>query len=156
MAQVLVVESDGDVRAAIGFALTEAGHAVLEADTGIRALTLMASSERPLVVVLDLDLSDLDGSHVIRFVGDALPQGWISAMVLMSSNPGGPRLLNGHARGPREGRAKRAPQVLAKPFDRETLVAAVQHAESKLDGWRPRVARFDAVSFDGMQVEAHG
>lgn len=157
MAQVLVVESDGGMRATIGSALTQAGYAVVEADTGIAALALMAASERPLVVALDLDLSDLDGSHVIRFVGNALPLGWISAMVLMSSDSGGPRLLDGHAHGRRDGRAKQAPQVLFKPFDRDTLVGAVRLAESRLiGGSRRRVARFDAVPFDVVQVEARG
>lgn len=139
MAQVLVVESDHNVRAAIGFALTEAGYAVLEADTGIAALTLMAANDHPLAVVLDLQLPDLDGMQVVRFAGNALRPDWAAGMVLMSSDGHTPQLLA-------DGRRRaRAPQVLLNPFDLDALLAAVRLVDGRLHPRRRPVAQVKAA-----------
>lgn len=173
MTQVLVVESDRDARAAIGSALTEAGYTVLEADTGVAALTRMAASAWPLVVVLDSHLPDLDSTQIVRFAGEALRPGWTVGMVLLTSDTSEthpPQLFdglfdgrcdgsngsNGGIRGPRARRAQkqRAPHMLAKPFDRAALLAAVQLAAGRLSGRRGRIAPRDA--HDIVWVESYG
>lgn len=58
---VLVVEDDDDIRTMIGQALEDAGYRVELADTGQRALELLASLPRPCLVLADLIMPDVDG-----------------------------------------------------------------------------------------------
>lgn len=125
MTQVLVATGDRDMRESMGFALASAGYQVREADTGIGALTLMAASARPLVVVLDAPLPDLDGSHVLRFAAAALHTSWLSGTVLLTSDD---RQLS-PPRG--RGRGAQSPQILAKPVNRDTLLRAVHIAATR-------------------------
>ena len=62
MAQVLVVEDDPTIRTALVRGLTERGHAVASAPTGLAGLE-HAVGHRPDVVVLDLGLPDVDGGR---------------------------------------------------------------------------------------------
>ena len=67
MAQVLVVEDDPTIRTALVRGLTERGHAVASAPTGLAGLE-HAVGHRPDVVVLDLGLPDVDGAAVLRML----------------------------------------------------------------------------------------
>ena len=67
MAQVLVVEDDPTIRTALVRGLTERGHAVASAPTGLAGLE-HAVGHRPDVVVLDLGLPDVDGTAVLRML----------------------------------------------------------------------------------------
>ncbi|MDT0351320.1 response regulator transcription factor [Pseudonocardia charpentierae] len=67
MAQVLVVEDDPTIRIALVRGLTERGHAVASAPTGLAGLE-HAVGHRPDVVVLDLGLPDVDGTAVLRML----------------------------------------------------------------------------------------
>lgn len=67
VAQVLVVEDDPTIRTALVRGLTERGHAVASAPTGLAGLE-HAVGHRPDVVVLDLGLPDLDGTAVLRML----------------------------------------------------------------------------------------
>ncbi len=67
MARVLLVEDDREIRAALGRALTSAGHVVrscADAMTGIREVR----DWEPEAVVLDLGLPDLDGADTLRMI----------------------------------------------------------------------------------------
>jgi DNA-binding response OmpR family regulator len=64
MAHVLVIEDDRDIREAIEKLLRMAGHDVRLCATALDGLRELAS-ERPDVVVLDLNLPDLDGVAVL-------------------------------------------------------------------------------------------
>lgn len=123
--EVLVVAGDHDVRESIRAALTTAGYRVRTEETGIAALTVMAASARPRVVVLDAQLADLDGLDVLRFAGTALSAGWRSGMVLLAAETRPLALTEGWAVG------ARAPQVLAKPIALDKLVTAVRIAETR-------------------------
>jgi DNA-binding response OmpR family regulator len=67
VAQVLVVEDDPTIRTALVRGLTERGHAVASAPTGLAGLE-HAVSRRPDVVVLDLGLPDVDGTTILRML----------------------------------------------------------------------------------------
>jgi len=67
VAQVLVVEDDPTIRSALVRGLTERGHAVASAPTGLAGLE-HAVGHRPDVVVLDLGLPDVDGAAVLRML----------------------------------------------------------------------------------------
>jgi two-component system response regulator MprA/two-component system response regulator PrrA len=67
VAQVLVVEDDPTIRTALVRGLTERGHAVASAPTGLAGLE-HAVGHRPDVVVLDLGLPDVDGAAILRML----------------------------------------------------------------------------------------
>jgi DNA-binding response OmpR family regulator len=67
VAQLLLVEDDATIRTALIRALTERGHAVESAGTGMDGLS-MALASRPDLVVLDLGLPDVDGAEVLRML----------------------------------------------------------------------------------------
>ncbi len=67
VAQLLLVEDDPAVRSALMRTLTERGHAMTSASTGLAGLR-MAMDDRPDLVVLDLGLPDVDGYEIIRML----------------------------------------------------------------------------------------
>ena len=125
MTQVLVAIGDEDVREAMGFALTVAGFSCREVETGIEALAIMASSARQIVVVLDAQLPDLDAVQVLRFAATMLSVGWLSSMVLLTTEP---RTVN--VTDEREWGGW-SPQELVKPVSADTLITAVRVAAAR-------------------------
>ncbi len=67
MASLVIVEDDPHVRSALARALTQRGHQVLQAETGMIGLQLVLK-ERPDVVILDLGLPDVDGVELLRML----------------------------------------------------------------------------------------
>ncbi len=67
MSSVAVVEDDARIRAAVSRGLTERGHVVLTAASGLGALAEIVE-KRPEVVVLDLGLPDIDGLELLRML----------------------------------------------------------------------------------------
>jgi DNA-binding response OmpR family regulator len=67
VAHVLIVEDDARIRSLLMKSLTERGHAVASATTGMEGLT-MAVETRPELVVLDLGLPDVDGAKVLSML----------------------------------------------------------------------------------------
>ena len=62
--QLLIVEDDARIRSLLMRGLDERGYAVTSAGTGMAGLS-MAVEQRPDLVVLDLGLPDIDGTHVL-------------------------------------------------------------------------------------------
>ena len=67
MTTVAVVEDDAQILAAVTRGLSERGHAVSGARTGLGALGDIVE-QRPEVVVLDLGLPDIDGLELLRML----------------------------------------------------------------------------------------
>lgn len=67
MSSILVVEDDDAIREAVGRGLTERGHAVLTAASGLAGLECVLG-DRPDVVLLDLGLPDVDGLTLISMI----------------------------------------------------------------------------------------
>jgi DNA-binding response OmpR family regulator len=65
--QLLLIEDDPSVRGALVRALSERGHAVFSAPTGMEGLR-RAMETRPDLIVLDLGLPDLDGCELLRML----------------------------------------------------------------------------------------
>lgn len=125
MMQVLVATGESSMRESIRLALESAGYRVREAETGIAALTVMAASEHPLVVVLDAQLPDLDGLQVLRFAETVLHAGWRAGMVLISAEAK-PLVL-----GDEWDAGAWLPQVLTQPISLDVLVTAVRIAAAR-------------------------
>jgi two-component system, OmpR family, response regulator MprA len=89
--RVLVVDDDRAVRDALRRALTLAGYDVQTADTGARALELVAQAP-PEAVLLDAAMPDIDGLEVCRRVcllGDRVPVLMLTARESVSDRVAG-------------------------------------------------------------------
>ncbi|MGC4110796.1 MAG: response regulator transcription factor [Nocardioides sp.] len=67
MSSILVVEDEPAIRAGVERSLTERGHVVTTAASGMAGLEL-ALADRPDVVLLDLGLPDIDGLTIISML----------------------------------------------------------------------------------------
>jgi DNA-binding response OmpR family regulator len=67
MSSILVIEDDPAIRSAVQRAMTERGHAVAVASSGMPGLELVIN-DRPDVVLLDLGLPDVDGADVLSML----------------------------------------------------------------------------------------
>ena|SRR6185437_6827916 len=68
MVNTLVADDDQDTRDALRFLLEDAGYTVLETSDGSQTLETLQKSDRPMVVLLDLDMPQLDGIAVLETV----------------------------------------------------------------------------------------
>lgn len=111
MAKVLVVDDHQDVRVLLRTLLERAGHHVVEAADGSAGLRRMFS-ERPDLVVLDLDMPVLDG---------------LQALARIRAVSGVPVLVCSGSRGDEHLRVlgEGADDYLRKPFDPRELTARV-------------------------------
>ena len=67
MTSILVIEDDSSIRLALEQGLSERGHAVSTASTGIAGLEAVLG-ERPDLILLDLGLPDVDGLTIIGMI----------------------------------------------------------------------------------------
>lgn len=112
MHEILLVEDDPSVQAALVHALTDRGFAVVPLGTAVDALRSV--TERvPDIVILDLGLPDLDGSAALRML-----RGVTNVPVIIATARGDERsvvdLLNAGA-----------DDYVVKPFSSEQLVARI-------------------------------
>ena len=126
MASVLLADDHASVRYVLALLLRRAGHAVLEADSGARAVQI-AAAEQPDVVVTDLNMPDLPGVQVIAQLRDAVPD------VRIVGLSGG-----GAHQTPRASlllaRQAGADDALAKPVANDGLLAAIDALLIQDDG----------------------
>jgi len=87
---ILVVDDDLDIRREVGEILGEEGFDVLLAGGGAEALRLLASSVRPLVILLDLVMPRTDGWE-FRRAQLADPRLASIPVLVLSSFDSGPR-----------------------------------------------------------------
>jgi CheY-like chemotaxis protein len=116
---ILVVDDDPTILAAVSEALDMEGFPVLTASNGAEALDVLDRTETSLVL-LDMRMPVLDGWGFMRAVR---ARGLTLTVVVMTAA----------ADARRWGREIGAEGVLAKPFDIDELVRAVQQ-------WRPQGA----------------
>jgi CheY-like chemotaxis protein len=126
MTSVLVVDDDTDTREALRFALEDEGHAVSEAADGLQALEVLRVSASSLVVVLDLDLPHLDGIQLLQMVAQDPSLAARHAFILLTA-VADQRLQQAEAVC-----ATLKVPVIAKPFELDTVLAAVVAATDRL------------------------
>ena len=72
MATILTVDDDEKIRTLLQVVLTRRGHHVLTASSGSEAME-MFQRERPLVTILDLQMSDMNGLSVLQQIRERDP-----------------------------------------------------------------------------------
>ncbi|HEX8968596.1 MAG TPA: response regulator [Chloroflexota bacterium] len=110
---ILVVDDDPTILAAVSEALDFEGFPVVTATNGAEALAVLDHKPRPALILLDMRMPVLDGWGFMRALQD---RGLRLTVVVMTAAADARRW--GHEVG--------AQAVLAKPFDLDELIAAVQ------------------------------
>ncbi len=116
-AKVLVVEDERDIRDMLTFALEEAGFQVTEASTAERALSLLAESYRPDLLLVDWMLPGASGVELARRVKQK-PELQGTPLILLT------------ARGEEDDRVRGleagADDYVVKPFSPRELIARIR------------------------------
>ncbi len=148
---MLIIEDDARIRPLLMRSLTERGHAVSSAATGMAGLA-MAVDTRPELVILDLGLPDVDGTQVLqmlRAVSDV-------PVIVATARDDDPSLVGCLDAG--------ADDYVVKPFSTDQLEARIR-AVMRRAGAGPAARRVVAVgaleidpaarrvTLDGEEVE---
>jgi CheY-like chemotaxis protein len=118
MARVLVVEDEPTVRELVVARLRAAGHQVVAADTGARAVEVVSSRGVPDVAVLDIGLPDTDGYTLLNALRQAGDDARFGA-VFLSGEIEQEAIDRGHQMGA---------TYLTKPFVASALLRAIDRA----------------------------
>jgi CheY-like chemotaxis protein len=124
--EVLVVDDDPDIRHALRFLLEHDGYSVHEATNGQRALDVLRTSPRRMVVLLDVRMPDVTGLEVLEQVAEQLVLAR-HAYILLTGQFGQTMSLDAA-----ELVAQLAIPVITKPFDLSKLLSAVESAAARL------------------------
>jgi DNA-binding response OmpR family regulator len=122
-ATVLVVDDERKIRELVRSYLEREGYAVLEADTGQRALEA-ASRAEPDMVILDLMLPDISGEEVARSIRSVSD----TPIIMLTAKAGEDDRIAGLRLG--------ADDYLVKPFSPRELVARVEAVLRRVGGVR--------------------
>ena len=139
--QILLVEDDVELAAALVRALRARGYAVNQVGNGRLALTAVRT-EAPDIVVLDLGLPDMDGLQVLR--GIRANERHLPVLVLTARNSV-EDLVEGLDRG--------ADDYLPKPFAMSELLARLRVLERRLGTSTSSEIRVGEVSLDTARLE---
>jgi two-component system, NtrC family, nitrogen regulation response regulator NtrX len=127
MATVLIVDDDTDIRATVRMTLEDAGHAVREARDGEEAFALLRDDPQRLVALIDLRMPNVDGFALLKMVSEDWELARRHAYVIFSADTLSLPVV----------RALRSATVVAsvaKPFEIDALLAAIDEAASSLAG----------------------
>jgi len=144
--QVLVVDDEQQIRAVLRAYLEADGFRVTEAGTGTDALRLVRS-EKPVLVLLDVRLPDLDGIEVLR----TLRQNSQVPVILVTARSEEVDKLVGLGVG--------ADDYVTKPFSPREIVARAKAVlrraprDAATGDGSPSRARSGVLTFDGMSVD---
>ena len=119
--RVLVVEDEVDVRRSIAEILTDAGHEVVEAENGKRALTLLSEGTQPDVVILDLMMPEMSGWQLRTALKADAKLAAIPIIVTTAARTRAAATIDADFRVP-------------KPFTVEALLLALEKAFQLRDG----------------------
>lgn len=123
---VLIVDDDDDVRETLRFVLEDAGYRVADAATIADALHYLHAATLDQVVLLDYLAPSENADVLLRTVVTEVPL-QRHCYVLMPANP--PTRFSGEAQCLI---ARWCRDVVLKPFELTTLLAAIEHAEARL------------------------
>jgi two-component system chemotaxis response regulator CheY len=115
MALILAVDDSTTMRQMVSFTLTNAGHQVLEADSGDEALKLARSNKFDLVIT-DVNMPGMNGIQLVRALRD-LPDCKFTPVLMLTTESGAEIKAQGKAAG--------ATGWIVKPFNPETLLSVL-------------------------------
>jgi phosphate regulon transcriptional regulator PhoB len=131
--KILVVEDEPDIRELVRYNLESAGFAVVEADDGEAALTVV-DKERPALIILDLMLPEADGMEICRILRSRADTAKLPIVMLTAKAGEVDRVL---------GLEFGADDYVTKPFSPRELVARVRAVLRRAEG--PDVERTPEV-----------
>lgn len=126
---VLVVDDDLDIREVVRIVLEEAGYIVLEAQDGEPALRLLRATPLHLVMLLNLSVPNRAGLEVLHTLEANPTLAERHACVLMTT------ATRAEVRATQALLDRLGVPILAKPFDLDVLVGAVDAATERLRFW---------------------
>ncbi len=118
-AKVLVVDDEESIRSVLRQALTDAGHHVVAAETGQKALDVLSRSDIE-VMLLDIRMPGLSGLDVLREVAVRSPATCVIMVTAMAD-------VSTAVEAMKQG----AYDYVAKPFDLDDVIIAVQRATER-------------------------
>ena len=124
MAHVLVIEDDASIRGSLVRSLTDRGHAVASAATGMQGLQ-DALGSRPEIVLLDLGLPDLDGHSLLTMLRAVRH----TPVIVVTARDDDPSVVKALDNG--------ADDYVVKPFTLDQLEARIRAVLRRSDGGAP-------------------
>jgi two-component system chemotaxis response regulator CheY len=114
---ILTVDDSRTMRDMLRLALVEAGFKVIQAVDGIDGLEVLRSSERPDVIVTDINMPKMDGFGLIEAIRKDQSYSAVPILVLTTESDAAKKL-----------RAKQAGATgwIVKPFNPEKLIDAIR------------------------------
>ena len=121
MTEILIVDDDALMRGLIAEWLNEAGYRVRQAETGSAALQMLRNQPAGLLIT-DMDMPGRDGAQTLGEARRMLP-----GLAVIAISGGARDSMRNWAAAARE---QGAALTLAKPFERQDLLAAVEEVVS--------------------------
>jgi len=120
--QILVVDDEADVLLLLRKGLAAEGYSVITADNGKDAV-MLAESEHPDLIILDVLMPDIDGGEVARRLKESPETGNIPVIFLTGMFP--------KREGEEEGREVGGHILFDKPYDILKLISAMEELMQK-------------------------
>ena len=121
--KILIAEDDQVCRCVLAATLNEWGHEVITAPDGLTAWKLLQDSDAPRLAILDWKMPGLDGIELCEKIRNVPPLQSIY-LILLTAHGGTENVITGLKAG--------ADDFMAKPFDREELLARLNVGERVL------------------------
>jgi two-component system chemotaxis response regulator CheY len=115
MAKILAVDDSASMRQMVSFTLQQAGHQVLEAIDGVKALELAKTGPVDLVLS-DVNMPNMSGLELVKELR-ALPDYRFTPILILTTESGTDKKSEGKAAG--------ATGWIVKPFNPDQLLATV-------------------------------
>lgn len=120
MPRILLVEDDAAIREALDEVLADLGYEVVSATDGRGGLQLAAEQAEPCPILLDWRMPVLDGPEFLARLRE-LPRGKEFPVILSTADRAATDLALG---------GNQVAAILSKPFDLDSLLAALRRASS--------------------------
>ena len=122
--RILLVEDDAAIREALDEVLADLGYEVVSAPDGRGGLQLAAQQAEPCPILLDWRMPVLDGPEFLARLRE-LPRGKEFPVILSTADRAATDLTMG---------GDHVAAILSKPFDLDSLLAALRSASTRATG----------------------
>ena len=122
--RILLVEDDAAIREALDEVLADLGYEVVSAPDGRGGLQLAAQQAEPCPILLDWRMPVLDGPEFLARLRE-LPRGKEFPVILSTADRAATDLTMG---------GDQVAAILSKPFDLDSLLAALRRASTRATG----------------------